>query len=63
MNFEQKVLNVANTCGLKDAYFYEGSLFFDRGTTTEDEMAEFFLMYPKTVVIFSANEVAVDFTE
>lgn len=63
MDFEQQVLRVAKSCGINDAYFYEGSMFFSRDVASDYEMAEFFLLYPKTAVSFLGSEVAVDFVE
>lgn len=63
MSFEKNVISKAEECGLKDVYFYEGTLFFDRKSSSEDSMCDFFGLYPNTIVSFLNNEVAVDFVE
>lgn len=62
MAFEKTALANAEACGILDAYFYEGTMFFDADNVTEHAVGEFCLIYPNTIISNAGDEVAVDFT-
>lgn len=64
MAFEKIALANAEACGIKDAYFVEGTMFCAAEDTVEatDAVAEFQLIYPNTQVSRAGDELAIDFT-
>ena len=66
MAFEQTALFHANVCGMKNAYFCNGSMFFEGSVndlTVQDALHSFRLVYTNTVVSPCGEEVAIDFVE
>lgn len=66
MGFEKRVLDIAEQCGIEDAYFYEGTMFFQADNVTVNSVD----LFRSTVTrMFTADvqfsdvgdEVAVDF--
>lgn len=66
MGFEKRVLEVAESCGIEDAYFYEGTMFFSPDNCGQSAIITFTNVYqnmfrgePKFSNV--GDEVAVDF--
>lgn len=66
MGFEKRVLDVADECGIEDAYFYNGTMFFTADLVTINTVDQFRKVMEDvflTRLQFSdvGDEVAVDF--
>lgn len=66
MGFEKQVLNVAKECGIEDAHFYEGTMFFSPDDVTIGMVDDFVETVKKSfntrpLVSNAGNEIAVDF--
>jgi hypothetical protein len=67
MGFEKRVLDVAKECGIEDAHFYEGTMFFGINDVTVGMVDDFVetvkkMFITKPLVSNVGNEIAVDFT-
>lgn len=63
MNFEIIALRHAEACAVEGAYFYEGSMFFNKELTEADAVDEFRLLYPNTIVSPVGREAVFDFVD
>ena len=66
MGFEKRALDVAKECGIEDAHFYEGTMFFSPDNVTIGMVDDFVETLKKTFstkvqVSNAGDEVAVDF--
>lgn len=66
MGFEKQVLDIATECGLEDAHFYEGTMFFGADNVTIGMIDDFCETVKKsfrtrTQLSNVGNEIAVDF--
>lgn len=59
--FENVAITNAEMCGIKNAYFAYGTMFFDAEGVSKDAITEFQSIYPNAQVTVG-EEVAVDFT-
>lgn len=67
MGFEKRVLDVAQECGIEDAYFYNGTMFFSADLVTVNMVDQFREIVENTFTLSRlqfndvGTEVAVDF--
>lgn len=67
MGFEKRVLDVAKECGIEDAHFFEGTMFFSADDVTIGMIDDFVETVKKSfvtkpLVSNAGDEIAVDFT-
>lgn len=66
MGFEKQVLNIADECGLEDAHFYQGTLFFSSNNATLGMIDDFCesvkrSFTTKIQLSYIGNEISADF--
>ena len=66
MGFEKRALAVAEECGIEDAHFYQGTMFFSADNVTigmVDDLVESLkrTFFSRVEVSNAGDEIAVDF--